>query len=481
MRVISAMLHSDTACISILDTLTENDFSDPFNRDLFLLANALFTQGVKPTHAEMIKEGMKLGFVKNIEDADRIRYVSEQYIDDENTGYWASKVKQAAKGRAMQSLLKRYSHELSKGTADIPDLIQTASSEMFSLAMGVEDENFVTGKELGEYGLKLIDERVDRYRKAMEDTKHPGEIPLEGVATGLPTLDKLTLGYKPGDLIMLSAQTGHGKTAFALNTANAVCIKDDKPLLYINTEMSKDQIVTRWGSMLSDQLIQQIRIGSLTNNQVSEIKKSYQKLINANFITIKLASPTASKVDIITRKAKMQCKIEMMILDYIGRMQKHQKGREEWQVLEQIMQLNKELAMNQGIAVMVLAQLNDDLSIQGAKRQRNECDISLKLIPIEDDKRRKYIEERLKKQYEKDFNYALYVDKARDFETGRYIPLVFDKQRQQIREAQEMGKFEPVEYQSKNEPKKNSRKKNDIFSAWENLGNLVDEKDLETR
>lgn len=435
------MFHNQTACIQALDAVHDNDFSDPFNRDLFLMIQALFVQGINPTTVEILKEGMKLGFFKTAADIERVRYIAAQDIDAENINYWAGKVKEAAKGRTMQQLLKRFSHELQKDSADIAHLIRDASGELFSLAMDIETEGFVTGKELGEFGQQLIEKRVERYRQAQQDAKNPGQLPLEGVPTGFPTLDELSLGFKPGDLILLGAQTGHGKTAFALNAANAICIQAEKPLLYLNTEMSQEQLATRWGSILSNQLAQQLRTGSLTNAQLEETKQAYQRLINSNFITCRLASPTAGRVDILTRKAKMQHGIEIMILDYVGRMQKLQKGLEEWQVLEQIVKSMKELAANQGIAVMVLAQLNENDSIQGAKRMRNECDMVLKLLPA-DEKAQKEIQARTQTQYEP-FNYSIYVDKARDFEGGRYIPIAFDQSRQQIREAKATGKYAP--------------------------------------
>lgn len=451
------MLHSETACVQTLDTVSESDFSDPFNRDLFLLIQAIFTQGIKPTYIELLKEGEKLGFIKGAKDAERIRHTVEFYIEEENIAYWTGKVKEASKGRAMQLFLKQYTRELGKQSADIPELIRNASGELFSIAMDVENERFITGKELGEYGQQLIEKRVERYRKAQEDAKFPGITPLEGVPTGLPTIDSLSLGYKPGDLILLAAQTGHGKTAFALNTANAVCVNAGKPLFYINTEMSKEQIATRWGAILSNQLAQQLRAGSLTNLQLADTKEAYRKLVNSNFLTQKLPSPTISKVDILTRKAKMQYGIEMMILDYVGRMQKLQKGLEEWQVLEQIVQAMKGLAQSQEIAVMVLAQLNDNDSLQGAKRMRNECDIVLKLLPVTKDDFKESIEKKNDKKYEQ-FNYAIYVDKARDFPGGKYIPIVFDMERQQIREAIEISSVP-------------SKPKN----RWEDIGTVVRE------
>jgi len=439
------MLHSETACIQALDRVEEDDFADPFSRNTFLLIKSLYQRSIRPTYVEIIKEGHHLGFLQNSADMEQLRYITEHYIDEENIHYWIGEVKNASKGKAMQKLLIKYSRELKSEQPDITSIIREASGELFSLVMDTEEMKTLSGKDLAEYGKKLIKERVDAYRKAKDDEKFPGKLPLEGVPTGLPTLDDLSLGYKPGDLIILAAQTGHGKTAFAINTSNAVCVVANKPLYYLNTEMSNKQLVYRWGSVLSGEITQMLRNGSLSNEQLNKVLASFDALAEAGFYTDAVSNLTPYKADIQIRKQRMQHQIEMVIIDYVGRMQKIQKGLDEWQVLEQIVKSMKELAQNQEIAIMILAQLNDDGTLQGAKRMKNECDMMFRLVPIVDrekisaEEQKNAIRKQNNKNYE-DFNYRLYTDKARDFETGKSIPIIFDMERQQICEAKETGK-----------------------------------------
>lgn len=465
------MLHSDSDAtrLEILDAISDKDFADPFTRDIFLLSQSLFIEGIRPTTVEIFKEGMKYGYIKSQQDREKIAEISQHYIDDDNISYWIGKVRDASKGRALQRFTKKLTHGLSKETTDIPELIREASGELFALAMDAEAGRTLTGKDLAKYGKELIKERVEAYRKAKQDERFPGELPLEGVPTGLPTIDKLSLGYKPGDLILLAAQTGHGKTAFAINTARAVCIEAGRKMHYINTEMSKKQLVYRWGSVLSGEIMQQLRVGSLTNAQMEKVLDAFDSLAQAGFYADTETSPTPAKVDILARKAKMQYGIELMCLDYVGRMEKLERGKEEWQVLEQIVKSQKQLAQDQEIAVMILAQLNDDGSLQGAKRMRNECDMIFKLLPakkgLKVDLSQSAIEEILKKKFEQ-FNYVIYVDKARDFETGRYIPLVFDLERQQIREAKELSNGYPPPPTPKEKPK--------APDSWGELGKEIE-------
>jgi len=436
-RVLSSMLHSEQSCIEALGALTGDEFSDNQNRQVFLLALSLYTKNVRPTLVEVLKEGHTLGFITSIKDIESLKHIAQHYIDDGNIAYWIGKVKQAKKSRETQDLLRKYTAQIQEGKLDINQFVTEASSDFFNLCMDSEEERIDTPQELADLGIKLVNERVEQYRKMQEDIKLIGEVPLEGVPTGIPSLDKNTLGMKPGDLVILGAQTGHGKTAFALSVARATCIDGKDNILYVNTEMSREQIAYRWGAILSGIGLGRIRAGSLTNEEKNQVVHSYQKLRKSGFYPIHIPNLTPQKLDVLARQAKIQRNIKLVILDYVGRMEKILPDMAEWQVLEQIIKSMKLLAQNLEIACLVLVQLNPDGSLQGAKRMENECDLMLKMIPLPEDKRedaQRLIENKLKKRYE-EFNYRIFVQKARDAEAGVSIPLIFDKPLQQIREA----------------------------------------------
>jgi replicative DNA helicase len=246
-RVISSVLHSENACIETFSTLRDEDFYTPITKNVFSLASCPFIRGIIPTYVEVFREGNTLGLFSNNEDRSDLHYIAEQYIDDKNIKYWLDRVSNASKGRKAQEFLNKYTAELQLPNTNIPDLIQRAGSNFMVLAMDSDSEKVDDAETVAELGEILVAENVVKWRKMQDDFKFHGQVPLEGVTTGLPRLDSLVLGYKPGDLIILGAQTGHGKTAFALNTAMAACIDSKTPLLYVNTEMSRTQIAYRWG------------------------------------------------------------------------------------------------------------------------------------------------------------------------------------------------------------------------------------------
>jgi replicative DNA helicase len=68
---------------------------------------------------------------------------------------------------------------------------------------------------------------------------------VTGVRTGFYDLDRMTAGLQPGDLIVVAARPSMGKTAFALNIAEHVAVKEGLPVLVFSMEMGASQLALR--------------------------------------------------------------------------------------------------------------------------------------------------------------------------------------------------------------------------------------------
>ena len=309
-------------------------------------------------------------------------------------------------------------------------LLSDMGADFSGLVLDKGTDDFWEAKDIASEALDLLEKKMNRYR---EMKSSGGTIPLDGVPTGLATLDYLTLGYKPGDLIILGAQTGHGKTVFAMMTADSVAVKHRESLCYLNTEMSKEQIAQRWGAILAGVEHDKIRNGSVTNEEFSRISNAFAPFASSPLIYNNIRDLSPIRLTSVARKAKLKKNISMLVLDYVGRMDKTDPSgkQQEWQILEQVAKQGKTLAQELGMAVMVLAQLNPDGTLQGAKRMKNECDLMLRLRPLNNNEKERQSE----KPTHEDLNYYLDIDKNRDGQSGVQIPLCFDMERQQIRQA----------------------------------------------
>ena len=147
----------------------------------------------------------------------------EHYIDDENIKYWIKRVRDKARVRKFVEFLKTsMEHLQSESDQDVEQLLMAAEEKLTNLTRLEIDDHIDTPEDMANLGYDEVERRFLRFREIQE--VHKGVIPLDGLTTGFDSLNRITLGYKPGDLIILGAQTGHGKTAFALHTAKAVAV-----------------------------------------------------------------------------------------------------------------------------------------------------------------------------------------------------------------------------------------------------------------
>jgi len=434
-RVLSSMLHSEEACIEACNALQPVDFYSPQHGAVYELTRGLYEREVRPTYVELIKEAHSLGLLTTSREVEELRYIAEHYIYDGNIGFWIKKVRDRSRLRKFESFIRKSYLLLQDETErDVEQVLMEAEEELTNLTALEVDDRVDSAEELARLGYDEVERRFVRYKDIKE--KFKGVIPLDGLPTGFYNLDKITLGYKPGDLIILGAQTGHGKTSFALHTANTVTVRSKHNLLYLNTEMSRQQIALRWGSILSGIEHERVRSGEINESELSQILQGYSQLMQSGFYSYPCPNLTPEKTISIARKFKAQKNIDMMIIDYIGRMDKQDPRLQEWQVLEQIVKTQKMIAQNLQIAVMCLVQLNPDGSLQGAKRMKNECDLMLKLSPLS---KEELAENPQLKKYDVMPNYEIYVDKNRDGQSGLHFPIYFDLERQSMRDPKRVS------------------------------------------
>lgn len=418
-RVLSAMMNSEECCIEALNNLVNEHFYLPKHQFIFDIICSLYRNGIHASYFELVKEARKNSLFQSSKDFEELREIAEFFVDEGNIDYWIKELKDRYRLRRFYQFLQKYM-KLIPETDDVQELLMNAEDELTNLVSLEMDEQGDTPQELATYGLEEIERRRQRYLEA----KAKGEVILDGLDTGFQMLNNCCLGYKPGDLIILGARTGHGKTAWSMNLAATVAVlaKNPEPVLYLNTEMSKQQIVLRWASLLSTVEQQRIRHGNITEQEFITISHGYNKLYNSKFYSQAVPKLTPEKCVSIARKYKVQKDIKLLIVDYVGRMEKLSDNLQEFQMLEMIMRTLKILAQTLNIAVVALVQLNEDGSLQGAKRMKNEADLMLKLEPITP-------EEANENPELQDIvaNYWIRIDKNRDGPGGVDIPILFDK------------------------------------------------------
>jgi len=91
---------------------------------------------------------------------------------------------------------------------------------------------------------------VEYQDEAMEYLKNGDK--YMGVSTGYKGVDTLLGSFLPGELLTIGGDTGHGKSLLAMNIAQNVYAKEQKPVLLVNLELTRYQAVQRFYNLSDD-------------------------------------------------------------------------------------------------------------------------------------------------------------------------------------------------------------------------------------
>jgi replicative DNA helicase len=204
---------------------------------------------------------------------------------------------------------------------------------------------------------------VNRLSTINEILKNPDII--RGVPSGFYELDRLTSGFHGGELTVIGARPGMGKTAFALNIAYNVA-SQGKNVLFFSLEMNEEQLFLRLCSMLAEINLSKIRSGLLNDKEVEKIVDSYTK--NANILEKMVLVDNVSYLSDIMRIAYSMDNIDLIIVDYLQLIKTKNKYQMRYQELADIVNTLKFLSKDLNVPVIALAQVNREVEKKVNKR-----------------------------------------------------------------------------------------------------------------
>lgn len=240
-------------------------------------------------------------------------------------------------------------------------------------------------------------------------------------------LQDVTKGLRLGQLVIISAATGTGKSALALNIARDTAYVQQVPTLYLNSEMMSSEIQARWFAMCSRGALKFSKLingeysvnGKFDPDKLAELDVISDRTAKSGFSMIDLPSMDVDLVLNELRAAKVSRGIKLAIVDYIGRISTSKRDeRDMWRVLMEQAQSLKEAAKSLEIAVVMVAQLNTSGDrLAQSSYMVNEADLWINLTGNLDEKERA-------ENYP--CNKALEYRKARSCPTGTRRYVFFD-------------------------------------------------------
>ena len=207
---------------------------------------------------------------------------------------------------------------------------------------------------------------MNSYQKMEYRYEHRDE--LIGLRTDFYELDNMTSGLQKSDLIILAARPSMGKTAFALNIAQNVAIKEKVPVAIFSLEMSKEQLVQRMLCSQAEVDTQRIKTGNMNQKDWDKIVNAMNDFANAPIFIDDTSGCTLTDIRAKCRRLKMEQKdLGLVVIDYLQLMES--SGREDrMQQISAISRGLKTLARELDVPVIALSQLSRAVESRTDKR-----------------------------------------------------------------------------------------------------------------
>ncbi len=209
----------------------------------------------------------------------------------------------------------------------------------------------------------------------LETLEHFEEVQTSGRGIiGIPThfhaLDQKTSGLQPSELIIIAARPSVGKTSFALNIAENIALRENRPVAIFSLEMSAQQLVQRILCSLASVSGNRVRQGRLTPDDWDRLQHASERLFRAPIYIDDTSNLSPLEMRAKCRRLKTQLNdLALVVIDYLQLMRSSNRRVENRnQEIGEIARALKQLAREFEVPVIALSQLSRSVERRENKR-----------------------------------------------------------------------------------------------------------------
>jgi len=345
--VLGALLFDGSLLTSVAEILLPEDFAQTAHAEIFSAMLALELSH-RPVDLLTIAEELKTrGKLTAVGGPAYLTSLDQGVPFAHNAIQYAKIVKEKATRRNLANVAKEIFQLASQNTGELDAIMDEAERKLFYVSDKRRSGDLVPMGELMDSALALL----ERLRKS--DTG------VTGLTTGFLDLDHLLTGFHPGELVVIAARPGVGKTSLAMNMALNVAKKENRTVGIFSLEMPSLQLVSRLLATTAKVDVKKLRGGRLSANDEAKLQEAAAELFQVKLYIDDTGA--LSSFDLRAKARRLKTKepdLALLVIDYLQLM--HQRGRVENRQLEvaEISRSLKQLAKELNVPVVALSQLS---------------------------------------------------------------------------------------------------------------------------
>ena len=209
---------------------------------------------------------------------------------------------------------------------------------------------------------EYIKDTMDSVYKAMKSNG------LSGITTGITKLNERNGGWQGGDVTIIAARAGLGKTTMAMNLA-LTAAREGNPVSVFSLEMGGEQLLLLLAEIITGVETEDIRGGRINQDQVKAIEEAMTEVTKLPLFLIGGARPIEEIITKI-RFLNKRVNLKMVLVDYLQLIQSGKRMNNRNAEVEHVSRQLKLIAMPNecNLSMIVLSQLNRGLESRADKR-----------------------------------------------------------------------------------------------------------------
>ncbi|PKN80443.1 MAG: replicative DNA helicase [Candidatus Cloacimonetes bacterium HGW-Cloacimonetes-1] len=358
--ILSAMIIDSDVVSKGIEKIKEEYFYRNAHKLIFRTMQELFNENMEIDTLILINRLDRNNLLEKVGGVQYISDLSDIVVSSANFDFHLNIVVDQALLRHLIIACNGIIESCYNSPKPVKTIVDEAEQAIFEIAEMPQHQGFQRVDEISAEVIKTID--------LVASTK----VPVLGVSSGFPDLDRLSGGFRPGQLIILAARPAMGKTSLALNVASHAAVNQGKKVAVFTMEMSSDELVMRLFSSASEVNMDAMLKGFGMNEEKLIRIMQASEVLSAKQIYID-DQGTNSPLDIRAKTRRLSAEIggvDLIIIDYLQLMTLAKDRDNRQQEIAEISRALKIMAKDMKIPVIALSQLNRGLESRDDKRPR---------------------------------------------------------------------------------------------------------------
>jgi replicative DNA helicase len=359
--VLGAILLKSEAIFQVIEVgLEARDFYHSAHQKIFEVLQALSQRG-EPVDTLTVTNALKdRQWFEVVGGSGALFALVEETFAVSNVAHYAQIIRSKAQLRRMIETCSDIVEESFGPVEDMEAFMDDAEKRVFSVSDTRSNKTFSSMTELLVGAMTRIEELAQQ------------KLDVTGVSTGFTDFDKLTTGLQPGQIMVLAARPGMGKTSWFLSALQHAAVRDKKVVALFSLEMSKEELCFKMISGLARINARNLKQGRLLDRDWQRLAQAADDLSKSRVSIDDSGSLTVMDVRARCRRLlAMEKKLDLVVIDYLQLMRGSKSSKSEMNREQEISGISrglKELSKELGVPIIVLSQLNRSVENRQDKR-----------------------------------------------------------------------------------------------------------------